>query len=80
MEAGPTTALLEVGPSAAPIREPVLVDLMIWKIVDRVMARATKAAGKGKTVRKVVPSILALLERPRYQISLDVAKELIKGA
>lgn len=58
----------------------VLTGLTKWQLGDRVIAGANKLVSKGKTIRKVAPFALALLERPLYGISADLAEGLIEGA
>lgn len=69
-----------MGISAAPTPDIPLADLMIIQLVDRVTAGDTKAAAKGKGVRKVVPSTLDLFAKPLYRLSIDAIEGLIEGA
>lgn len=48
--------------------------------MDRVMFGTTEAVSKEKSVRKVDPSILALLGRPPFKISEDLVVGMIEGA
>lgn len=61
-----TASPTEVGLSTPSIRFPMLTDLIKRQLVDRVMAGATEAAGRGKTILKVAPFILTLVANPPY--------------
>lgn len=63
-----------------PAKELTLVDLLIWKRLDWLLAEATESAGKGKGTKKVVPSTLDLLAKPLFKLLVVIVKGLIKGA
>lgn len=73
----PRAAFLKAGLFTAPIHAPVLAELMKRQLVNWVIAGATEAVGKGKTIRKVAPSILISLAKPPYEILADMAEGLI---
>lgn len=48
--------------------------------MDSVIYRAMESTSKGKMDRKVTPSALALIARPQFEMSADLAEGLIVGA
>lgn len=56
---------------STPAEEPTLADLIIWQLLERLLVGAMELAGKIKGLRKVVLSLMALLAKTPYKLSLE---------
>lgn len=56
------------------------MDLTIQQLLDWLLAGATDSTSKGKGVKKVVPSAIALLLNQPFKLLLEVIEGLIEGA
>lgn len=77
---GPITDPSVAGPSTACVHLPMLSDPAIRQLIYQVKVGAIEAAGKKKTMGKVLLSTLVLLANPLYTISADSLEGLIEGA
>lgn len=56
------------------------MDLLMWELLDWLLAGATESADNGREVRKVMPSTMDFLTNLPFRLSAEAVEGLIEGA